>query len=256
MNEIKFDKAVNESDLFSDNQSHINLNGLTNKNLNLNLSEKINNINYLITVKKKNPTLQYYKFLLYFLKTEIKINEFFEIIKLSSICELALFIICILFMVSGEIFFSFLCQGFLHFIRSCLGFYLLEKLPKTYNLIDKINLDDKILETKIFVDILRDAIKEEVLKSFEKEKIYMVAYFSLNFFNYIIDIIGFIICLFYLGDVQDIIDGAICIRNSSSYLNQSNSTYEETHISLEDQNTRIVLYYIILFIACTIYLSN
>ena len=47
-------------------------------------------------VKKKNRTLQYYKFLFYSLKTEIKAQDFLKLLRTSNAIEIAIWIISIL----------------------------------------------------------------------------------------------------------------------------------------------------------------
>ena len=52
-----------------------------------------NNIN--IPTKKKNRTLQYYKFLFYSMKTEIKVHDFLKLLRNSNTAELSLWTISV-----------------------------------------------------------------------------------------------------------------------------------------------------------------
>ena len=62
---------------------------ITNYEENQNNSININNNNN-PTIKKKNRTLQYYKFLFYSMKTEIKVNDFLKLLRNTNTLELSL----------------------------------------------------------------------------------------------------------------------------------------------------------------------
>ena len=58
-----------------------------------NYEENQNNSNN--NIKKKNRTLQYYKFLFYTMKTEIKVHDFLKLIRNTNTLELSLWTISV-----------------------------------------------------------------------------------------------------------------------------------------------------------------
>ena len=58
-----------------------------------NYEENKNNSNN--NIKKKNRTLQYYKFLFYTMKTEIKVHDFLKLIRNTNTLELSLWTISV-----------------------------------------------------------------------------------------------------------------------------------------------------------------
>ena len=212
--------------------------------------------------KKKNRTLQFYKFLLYSLKTEMKINEFFYLIKISSVYEISAFLFTILLLLTGEFGYSFLFLGLLHFIRGCVGLHLLEKLPKSYELIENFTAKEEELQTKIFNDIVRDNFKNLVFTTLEKQKKFLILYFVLNFLNYILDLIAFFISLSLMGQVQDLIDIANC--SNCTYNNSTNNTLNNNSIIVDldfynlgdPHDTAKVLVYITILLISMFYLGK
>ena len=67
-------------------------NSLDNNNKNNYNNENNNNQNQ---PKKKNRTLQYYKFLFYTMKTEIKVHDFLKLLRNSNTAELSIWTISV-----------------------------------------------------------------------------------------------------------------------------------------------------------------
>ena len=208
---------------------------------------------------KKNRTLQYYKFLLYSIKSEIKLNEFYSLIKFSSFYEIAGCIIGLLLMISGKLYFNYVWILIFHFIRGSVGFYLLENLPRSYNLIEKFKLNEKDLETKVFNDIVRENLKENVFDQLKKQKNYLILYFLLNFLNYLLDLIAFFYCLSLVPTAQYMMEASNCVTNCSSYFNNStNSSDSQIDMELyyELKDTTKLIFYVIIFGVCMLNISE
>jgi hypothetical protein len=155
------------------------------------------------SVKKKNRTLQFFKFLLYSLKMEVKNNEFLVLVKTTSVTESILwFLSIVLYFDSGSKYFIVWLQ-IIHLIRGVIGLYILDKVPMSYDLIENMNVDVKSLETKVYNDIVRDVINEKALPKFKEIKLSLLSYFLLTIINFFIDIIGFLYSLAHLGETKN-----------------------------------------------------
>ena len=88
---------------------------------------------------KKNRTLQYYKFLIYNMKTEIKLHDFLKLLRNSNTAELSIWTISVvlfanipknfLILKEGETSKSkfigaFLWFHIMHILHACLGMYV------------------------------------------------------------------------------------------------------------------------------------
>ena len=151
------------------------------------------------TKTKKNRTLQFFKFLLYSLKIEIKTNEFLILIKYSSQVEIILWILSIILFFAGGSKYTFVWLHIFHFIRGIIGIYVLRKMPMTHDLIEKLNVDDRTFETKLYNDIVRDVFKTEALPKLNAIRGWLVFYFCISLVNLFIDVIDFLYCLSKLG---------------------------------------------------------
>ena len=147
-------------------------------------------------LKKKNRTLQFYKFLLYAIKMEIKMNELVEVIRFGNQSEVSLWILGLVLYFNSPRNYSniFVWIHIIHLVRGILGFIILLKLPRSYRVVEafqEISEVDK--ETKIFNDLAREVIKKEGVAKIGKLRGLLIAYFVLTFINFIFDIID----LFY-----------------------------------------------------------
>lgn len=163
--------------------------------------------------KKKNRTLQYYKFLFYSMKTEIKIHDFLKLLRNSNTAELSIWTISVLLFAnipknypvtkegqeSNKVTISstFLWLHLLHVIRAFLGMYLGYKLPRSYQIIDILqNLSDEKLEKTLFNDILRETIYNHVILAIKQRKKLIFIYFFLTVANLVIDLCDFLFMLY------------------------------------------------------------
>ena len=158
-------------------------------------------------IKNNDKILQFFKFLLISLKIEIINIEFLLLIKKSSNTEIIICLISIINYINdnnGRFSFLFVCLKFFHIIRGIIGLFLLTRIPKTYNLIEKLNVDDNTLETKEYKEIVIDIIKSDVIPQIDNIKGTLFIYFFLTILNFFID---FIESLFYLSQISSNLQG-------------------------------------------------
>ncbi len=151
--------------------------------------------------KKKNRTLQFYKFLLYSMKVEIKMHEFMDLVRFSNQSEISLWILSfVLYVNSPEEHRNYLIWFHLiHVIRGIMGMLLMLYLPRSYNIVESMNVDNTQMETKLFNDIAREVVDREVVSKLKNMKGKLIFYFILTFINFTLDVIDFFNCLSYLG---------------------------------------------------------
>jgi len=125
--------------------------------------------------KKKNRTLQFYKFLLNSLKIEISLNEFMRLIKYSNQGEIVLWFISIILFYSGHREYPLVWLHLIHLIRGILG----------------LN------------DVMRDAVKEQIFPKIKDMKGYLLTYFSLTFVNFMIDVVDFLYIISNMNNEPD-----------------------------------------------------
>ena len=144
-------------------------------------------------LKKKNRTLQYYKFLFYSLKTEIKAQDFLKLLRTSNTVEIVIWIISLLLYANTPKDFPKISAGerksssdkntfiwfhILHVIRGALGTFITFTLPRSYKVTE-------YLETIFF------SITEKI----KSKKIPIIIYFVLTGLNFIFDILDFFIII-------------------------------------------------------------
>lgn len=210
-----YDEEFSQQD---DKISDINNNDKdTNYEENQNNSLDNNNNDVNPPVKKKNRTLQYYKFLFYTMKTEIKIHDFLKLIRNTNTLELTLWSLSVVLYANVPKNFPILKEGeknklkysgiFLwfhicHIIRACLGMYIGYKLPRSFQIMDFLqNLSKEKLTKNIFNDIMRDTLYNKVILVVKKIKIHIFCYFIITIINLVIDIIEFFWILANIGGV-------------------------------------------------------
>ena len=178
----------------------------TNPGENLNNSNQTN-----ISINKKNRTLQYYKFLFYSLKTEIKVHDFLKLLRNSNTAELSIWTISVVLYANipkdvniirskGEILVKynggFIWLHIVHIIRAFLGMFIGYKLPRSYQIMDSLqNLSDEKLEKTLFNDILRETLYNQVILVIKERKFIILTYFFSTILNIIFDAIDFFVTL-------------------------------------------------------------
>jgi len=169
---------------------------------------------------KTEKTINYYKFLLHSLKIELKLLEFFNLMRSSSSSEVGLWIFsaCLYASIPDTLDIKskpYVWFHLVHLARGILGFVLVYKLPKTYEFMDSMENDINVTEGKSYNDVLREVGKREIIPRIESNKWLLISYLILTFINLIIDVIDFISSL---GNVDPSIPDMNYIYITFTYL--------------------------------------
>jgi len=155
---------------------------------------------------KKNRTLQYYKFLFYSLKTEIKAQDFLKLLRTSNAIEISIWFISLLLYANTPKDFPRLNEGeestsykntfiwlhLFHLFRGCLGIFLALTFPRSYQVTEYLEtISDSKLETTLFNDLIRETVFFSVTEKIKAKKIPIKIYIGLTALNFVIDMIDF-----------------------------------------------------------------
>lgn len=143
-------------------------------------------------LNRKNRTLQYYQFLFYSIKLEIKNVELMNLITYSCIFEILLWIFSITIIFQFNLVFNIL--HILHLIRGVLGLFLQLKIPKSSDIIQGMesNHNKEEMENKVFNDFTRKIIDVEVIQKSKPLKTLSLIYVIITLINIFIDFIDFL----------------------------------------------------------------
>ena len=174
--------------------------------------EGSNNIDYNQNngLKKKNRTLQYYKFLFYSMKTELKLHHFVKLVRASNAGEIAIWVVSLILYANTPKDFpnsseggkstpyknAFIWFHFIHVLRAALGIFLIHTLPKSFQVINSLesNSDEK-LERTLFNDLIRETIYFNVTEKIKPKKIPIFIYLIMTVVNFVFDLIDFLVVL-------------------------------------------------------------
>ncbi|MCQ2817489.1 MAG: hypothetical protein MJ252_09520 [archaeon] len=157
--------------------------------------------------KKKNRTLQFYKFLFYSIKVEIKVHEFIKMVRMANIGEIVLWILSFILYFASKKFPNVNVEGerinftnyliwpqIIHVARAITGFFIYYTFPKSYMPIETIKkVDENKLENIFFNDLVRETLNETVIKPIQGKKVALLFYVGFTFFNMLIDVISFLV---------------------------------------------------------------
>ena len=175
-----------------------------------NIPQHNSNSNSTETKPKKNRTLQFYQFLFYSIKLEIKIHEFLSVTSFSNVAEIVLWILSLILYIATPSDFPKISEGqakvkyknafiwlhIIHLVRGVLGLVVYYKIPKTHEAVEAMkNYSNERLERSLFNDLAREAINEKGLKLLKGKKLVIYVYAGLTFFNFIFDVVDFIVVL-------------------------------------------------------------
>ena len=181
--------------------------------------EGSNNIEYNENngLKKKNRTLQYYKFLFYSMKTELKLHDFVKLVRASNAGEIAIWVISLILYSNTPKDFPNLSEGgksapyknafiwfhFIHVLRAALGIFLIHTFPKSFQVINSLesNSDEK-LEKTLFNDLIRETIYFNVTEKIKPKKIPIFIYLIMTVVNFVFDLIDFLVILSALSGAK------------------------------------------------------
>ena len=181
--------------------------------LNYNNQGEVNNnidSNEVNGLKKKNRTLQYYKFLFYSMKTELKLHDFIKLVRASNSGEIAIWIISLILYANTPKDFPKLSEGekstsyknvfiwfhFIHVLRAALGLFLIYAFPRSFQVINNLETNsDSKLEKTLFNDLIRETIFFNVTEKIKPKKIPIIIYLILTVINFVFDMIDFLVIL-------------------------------------------------------------
>ena len=168
-------------------------------------------------LKKKNRTLQYYKFLFYSMKTELKIHDLLKLIRTSNAGEISIWIISLILYANTPKNFPKLTEGekstsyknvfiwfhFIHVFRAILGAFLIYSFPRSFQVINSLesNSDSK-LEKTLFNDLIRETIFFNVTEKIKPRKIPIIIYLIMTVINFVFDLIDFLVILSALSGAK------------------------------------------------------
>lgn len=178
------------------------------------------------TSKKKNRTLQFYKFLLYSIKIEIKLHEFYDLVRFANQSEISLWILTVVLytntpdsflsdgrsdLIKGGFLVNSIFFHLMHVIRGLFGFLLLLYFPKTFKVVEAIKkLPASEVESTLFNDLIRAVINKKVIKPLKKIGPFLLFYFMLTICNLVYDVIELIYILSNFNNIS-IDEGALML---------------------------------------------
>ena len=198
-------KNYNNIDIKYEEQYIDKINNSNNTYLNDNYNEE-----YDYTPPKKYRKLQFYKFLFYSIKTEIKVEDFLKLIRTSNYAEIPIWILSIIIYyctpkklkiklkdgTTSNYKITFIWVHIVHVFRAILGIFLIKKLPKSYEIVDELNkLSDDELTINLFNNIIREKMLNDVIEPIKRKKIFIFVYIGMTLFNFLIDLVDFLTIL-------------------------------------------------------------
>ena len=116
---------------------------------------------------QKNGKL--FKFILYTTTVEIKFNSLIRLIYNTSILEIALWILGFTLFVASPRDMYLIWFLIVHIAKGILGMLLLNKMPKTYEILENVAQNPNFDENKI-IDLIEMEIKDSFLNKWEQNK--------------------------------------------------------------------------------------
>jgi hypothetical protein len=146
---------------------------------------------------QKNTRL--FKFILYSSKIEIKTNSLIKMIYTTSLFEIFLWIVgFLLFMEApGDLYLIWVL--IVHLGKGILGIVVLNRLPKTYEIIENLSKNPNFEESKI-MDMINTQIRETFIDKWNQNKRVFLFYLIATLVSLLIDIVIFIVEIFVFGN--------------------------------------------------------
>ena len=132
-----------------------------------------------------------FKFILYTTKTEIKFNSLIRLIYNTSIFEIALWIVGFLLFVASPKDMYLIWILIVHIAKGTIGIILLNKMPKTYEIMENVAKNPNFDENKI-IELIEKEIKDFFLIKWEENKNKFFIYLISTIVCLAIDLIIFI----------------------------------------------------------------
>jgi hypothetical protein len=143
-----------------------------------------------------------FKFILFSTKLEMKYNSLISMIYTNSITDFLLWIICIiLFIFSPENFFLAWVLT-IHLAKGIIGMLVLQKIPLTYEVIEKLSKQPDLDESNLN-DTIYSELKNFFMNRWSDNKCYLLTYFILNIISMVIDTICVIIHILMYSNSEE-----------------------------------------------------
>ena len=139
-----------------------------------------------------------FKFILYTTKVEIKFNSLVRLIYNTSILEIALWILGFTLFIASPRDMYLIWILVVHIAKGTLGMILLNKMPKTYEILENVTQNPNFDESKI-IDLIEMQIKDSFLNKWEQNKNLFLFYLISTYINLFIDVVIFIAQIFAFG---------------------------------------------------------
>ena len=132
-----------------------------------------------------------FKFILYTTKVEIKFNSLIRLIYNTSIFEIALWIVGFLLFISSPKDMYLIWILIVHIAKGVIGIILLNKMPKTYEIMENVARNPNFDENKI-IELIEKEIKDFFMIKWEENKNKFFIYLISTIACLVIDLIIFI----------------------------------------------------------------
>jgi hypothetical protein len=168
-------------------------------------------------IKKKNRTLQFYKFLFYSIKTELKLHDFVKLFRACNSGEICLWLMSLIIYASTPKDLvqlpnggksraykgSFIWFHIIHVFRAVLGIYFIHSFPRSFEVINSLeSYSDSKLEKTLFNDLMRETIFFNVTEKIKPKKKFVLIYLIMTIINLAFDGIDFLVVLFLISNAR------------------------------------------------------
>ena len=148
----------------------------------------------------ENKTVQYYKFLFYSMKTEIKLYELFTLISWTNLIEILTWAISMILFVKFDVKSPFAIINLTHLLRGIMGHYVLAAMPKSHQMVERLSITEEDMENKDFKDLMKKEFQLQIMNRITNMNSLIITYFALTFVNFFVDLIDFLISITRLND--------------------------------------------------------
>ena len=139
-----------------------------------------------------------FKFILYTTKVEIKFNSLIRLIYNTSIFEITLWVIGFILFIASPKDMYLIWFLIVHIAKGILGMVLLNRMPKTHEILENVAQNPNFDENKI-IDLIEMEIKDSFMNKWEQNRNLFFFYLISTYVNLFIDLIIFIAQIFGFG---------------------------------------------------------
>ena len=165
------------------------------------LSEDISLISEAIKNQDYEPIqkdAKLFKFILNTTKIEIKFNSLIRLIYNTSLFDISLWVLGFLLFIASPKDMYLIWVLIVHIGKAVVGLILLDKIPKTYEILENVAKNPNVDENKI-MDLLKKELKDSFIVKWNENKTKFLAYLISTCVCIVIDFIIFIAQVFAFG---------------------------------------------------------